>query len=101
MVGRGIIEIFNPLLAAEVQMPFTERKVYLPALETVIVWVVSPVLHKFPVAIFELKVATVPAQILFDPVKFVIVGTAGIVVTFIAIALLDALVQSPLVFCTE
>jgi hypothetical protein len=65
--------------------------------ETVVVWVVSPLLQRFLELALEVRIVVPPAQIVLFPVM---VGVGGAVIVLTVTALETALVQFPTIALT-
>jgi hypothetical protein len=74
--GRGFTVTVVPADGADVQPATVTVTVYVPPVETVIDWVVSPVDHKLPVAADDVNTTLPPAQNVVGP-PGVIVGVGG------------------------
>ena len=98
VVGKGVSVTPNTLLTALVHVPEITLTEKLPAFETVIVLVVAPLLHKFPVVAEEVKVVFPPAQKLLFPEMVGVVGKGDSVTPK---ALLTVLVHVPEITLNE
>jgi hypothetical protein len=80
IVGLGVNVVLIGAETAEVQPPATVCTVKLPVLETVILWVVSPVFQRLPEAELEVRVTEPPVQKLVGPLAEM-VGALGLGLT--------------------
>lgn len=83
--GSGFAVVVIEADSSDVQPFSVVFTVKVPAPETVMVWVVSPVDQLFPAAALELRVIELPSQMVVDP-EGVITGAAGTVFTITVVA---------------
>lgn len=97
--GIGFTVTVVPEDGADVQPATVTVTVYVPAVETVIDWVVSPVDQRLPVADDEVNVTLPPAQKVVGPPGVIVgVGGAGFTVPLTATSTVITPVEATVIF---